>query len=177
MNCDKNTQADKKDGLWAIVLAGEVGRGLMGVTENGYKGLHAERYRLLGPDPSLLQLTLDRLGPVVESDQTVIVVDESMRSIAYTFLRKHGKVLLLDRAQERGSGSGVILALQHILSRDSDATVLLLPASHHYERPSYFEESVAAARTCVDFDPTRTVLLGAEPSYPASVVLTKLLPI
>jgi mannose-1-phosphate guanylyltransferase len=154
--------------FWAIVLAGGFGRRLQGLTVSLSGESLPKQFCRLGSDRSLLQRTVDRISPLVPTERVVVVVDESMQDVAADQLRDRTGLTLLRQPRERGTGPGVLLPLLHVLSLDPEANVLLVPSDHAFEEPERFRETVRGAQRCVDYDPSRIVLLGVEPGGPAT---------
>ncbi|MEW6071837.1 MAG: sugar phosphate nucleotidyltransferase [Planctomycetota bacterium] len=156
-----------RGGFWAIVLAGGFGRRVAGFTAAATGEELPKQFCRYGADRSLLQRTLERIAPLAAPERTVVVIDQSMHGVAESQLRWHPGIELIDQPRERGTGPGILLPLAHVLARDPDAVVLLVPSDHEFREPEHFRDSVRAAESCVAFDPTRIVLLAVKPHCPA----------
>jgi mannose-1-phosphate guanylyltransferase len=65
--------------------------------------------------------------------------------------------------RNRGTAIGILYALMHILAKDPDARVLVLPADHYVRDEATLRRSLREAMEHVAFDRDRPVLLGMKP--------------
>ena len=110
--------------IWTVVLAGGAGRRLASVTG----GIPKQFWRPHGGS-SLLECTLSPFAPFSAVEQTVVVVDESHRPYASTDLTQ-GCIPILFQPCDRGTGTGLLLALTPILASNPDALVVVTAADH-----------------------------------------------
>jgi len=143
--------------LWSIVLAAGSGRRLAGLTG----GVPKQFWR---PDggASLLDATLARLAPLCGPERTVVVVDLSHRQHVLSLSPSRAGVVLF-QPSDRGTATGILLALMPVLDADPDAVVLLTPSDHGVRNDGRFRRGVleAALRVRRHDD---VVLFGAEPT-------------
>lgn len=147
--------------LWNIVLAAGAGQRLASVTGGIPKQFWSD-----DGGPTLLEDTLARIAALAPPEQTVIVVDRSHRR----FVHERPDVALRGRVvyqpADRGTAAGVLYGLSEVVTRDSDATVVLIPSDHGVAEPTLFVDGVVAAVADVDSHREDVVLLGAVPSHP-----------
>jgi mannose-1-phosphate guanylyltransferase len=70
---------------------------------------------------------------------------------------------LIVQPRNRGTAIGVLYSLLHILARDPEAKVVLLPADHYVREEAVMFDSLKAAVQRLEAQVKRPVLLGMEP--------------
>jgi mannose-1-phosphate guanylyltransferase len=123
--------------LWTLVLAAGAGRRLLDVTG----GTPKQFWRPAGC-PTLLELTLARLAPLVPAERTVIVLNEAHRKYADRLPLKGARLVF--QPEDRGTAAGVLIGLLPILAKDPRALVLITPADHGVRSPDAFRAHVRA---------------------------------
>ena len=73
---------------------------------------------------------------------------------------------VIEQPQNRGTAHGVLLPLVHILARDPDASIVLLPADHYVHDEAVFADALRRAAECAAGDRKGVYLLGIEPNEP-----------
>lgn len=150
--------------LHAIVLAGGSGRRLAALTERIHGRPTPKQYCAFGGRRTLIQETLARLAPLVPGHRTAVVVQESHEDVARAQLCRCAGVTVLAQPSDRGTGSGLLRALVHVLGRDPGALVLVTPSDHGVrDRDAYLRGIVAA---CDATDVASAVLLGYDADAP-----------
>jgi mannose-1-phosphate guanylyltransferase len=110
--------------IWTIVLAAGAGRRLAGVTG----GVPKQFFRPSAGE-SLLGMTLARMAPLSVAERTVIIVDESHRPLLDGCEVPPGMRVLFQPA-DRGTATGVLMALMPVLAEAPDDVVVLTPSDH-----------------------------------------------
>lgn len=143
--------------LWTVVLAAGAGRRLSSLTGPVPK----QFWRPLG-GASLLETTLDRVAPLSAPAHTVVIVDRTHRPHADQL--PSGRVgAVLYQPSDRGTATGVLMALMPVLESAPDALVLLTPSDHGVADNRRFRQGVLeVARHLESRD--IVALFGAEPS-------------
>ncbi|NMC21843.1 MAG: mannose-1-phosphate guanylyltransferase [Thermogutta sp.] len=67
----------------------------------------------------------------------------------------------------RNTAPCIGLAAVHLLRRDPEAVMLVMPADHIIEPPERFRAALRAAHALVSEDPSRLITFGVPPSYPS----------
>ncbi len=153
---------------FAIVLAAGEGTRLAALTEAVHSRAVPKQFATLCGDQSFLQKTLDRIGPVIPSERTVVVVAEDQAEMAARQIGGYAGIEIVNQPRNRGTGAGVLLPLAHVLARDPDAGVIVLPCDHYFEREEVFQKAVARAMLAAGAAPETAVLLGAAAETPAT---------
>lgn len=113
--------------------------------------------------PSLLEATLTRVAPLSAPEHVVVVVDLSHRQHVLALSPCRAGVVLF-QPSDKGTATGVLLALTPVLDANPDAVVLLTPSDHGVRNEVRFRRGVIeAARHVRRHDDV--VLFGAEPTH------------
>jgi len=144
----------------AVVLAAGAGRRLAGVTGGVPKQFWAP-----GAGGTLLDDTLCRISPLVESGRTIVVVDRGHTSHVDD-LRHAPDLDVVYQPCDRGTAVGVLLGLLPFHASGDDPIVVLTPSDHGVANVPMFLDTVRSAIADVHADGRRIVLFGAEPEAP-----------
>jgi mannose-1-phosphate guanylyltransferase len=157
-----------KGELWAIVLAAGEGTRLASITGALDGSPVAKQFAHLGGDRTFLQRTMDRVAPLVPPERTVVVVAEHQRDLAAQQLGRYRGVKIVSQPANRGTGPGVLLPLTHVLAKDPEARVVVLPSDHYLEREAPFVDAVRRALDASAGTPSGVVLVAAAARTPAT---------
>jgi mannose-1-phosphate guanylyltransferase len=152
--------------MWAVVLAGGDGTRLQGLTRNVHGVVVPKQFCSLQGGASLLQEALQRAAMVASTPQVCAVVAAQHRewwSSVHPYLPRGN---LIVQPHNRGTAHGVLLPLLHIIERDPDATVVLLPSDHHLCREEILIDALRGAAEHARRDPDSIYLLGLKPDEP-----------
>ncbi len=123
MNIHNNT--------WAIVLAGGSGRRLHTLTTNESGVPVPKQFCSLQGGRSLLHDALARARVIASPERICVVVAEQHRRWWKPALANMPDRNIIVQPADCGTAIGILLPLLHIMARDSQARVLLLPSDHH----------------------------------------------
>ncbi len=119
-------------------------------------------------EPSLFERTVSRAEILIPSDRLFTVVGrhhlafpDAARQLAS---RPQGTVIVQPRNRE--TGPGLLLPLAHVAARDPEAVAVIFPSDHFIAEEERFMGYVDTACRVVERDPSRLILMGAEPSAP-----------
>jgi mannose-1-phosphate guanylyltransferase len=70
---------------------------------------------------------------------------------------------LISQPRNRGTATGILLPLLHIVHRDREATVLVLPSDHYVRNEDVLADSLRLAMAELERDRSRVILLGITP--------------
>jgi mannose-1-phosphate guanylyltransferase len=155
-------EADMEGDLWAIVLAAEEGTRLAPVTRLLYGCEVPKQFAFLDGDRSLLQQTMDRIGPLVLPRRTVVVVAHKRRPMAEAQLARYPGVQIVSQPLNAGTGPGFLLPLSVIKAHCPKATVIVTPSDHYFPAIDPFLDAARLAVQMVRESPSGLVVLGAE---------------
>jgi mannose-1-phosphate guanylyltransferase len=148
---------------WAIVLAGGSGTRLRPLTVNRAGISIPKQYCSLEAGPSLLREALQRAFTLVPRRRTSVVVAEQHAAWWSPLARELPVVNIAVQPEDRGTATGILLALLRILERDPNARVVVLPSDHHVVDEGVLTRSLANAIAALLYRRAEIVLLGASP--------------
>jgi mannose-1-phosphate guanylyltransferase len=157
----------KERRLWAIVLAGGEGTRLAGTTERMYGSRLPKQFLSFGKTRTFLQTTVDRISEIVPAERVVSVVAGCHASLAREQLVEYPLLEIVEQPRNAGTGPGVLLPLIHVLARDPNAMVVLVPSDHDFRTPDVMRESILTAQRAAHSS-TDMVLIGARAEFAAS---------
>jgi mannose-1-phosphate guanylyltransferase len=150
---------------WVVVLAAGEGRRLHQLTTNESGVPVPKQYCSLNGGPSLLRTALERAKTVASPPHICIVVAEEHRRWWQPALTPAEHTNVIVQPRNRGTANGILLPLLHIMRRDPNARVVLLPSDHYVA-----DESVLAAALRGTIRKLRNsqeaLLLGIAPDEP-----------
>ena len=155
--------ADSASSVYAILLAGGTGTRLWPVSRQLYP---KQLVRFIGDD-SLVQSTIKRLSPVLDTQNVRIVCGqehfyETARHMQNIGLKAEGKIIC--EPSGRNTAPAILLAVLHTLANEKDAVLCVFPADHVIGKLEKFHERLAAAIRLADQG--RIVTFGIQPNYP-----------
>ncbi|MBW2472520.1 MAG: mannose-1-phosphate guanylyltransferase/mannose-6-phosphate isomerase [Deltaproteobacteria bacterium] len=151
--------------VYPILLAGGTGTRLWPVSRELYP---KQLVKFVGED-SLLQNTIKRLSPVLNTENVRVVCGEqhfheTSRHIEKLGLKPQGK--LICEPSGRNTAPAILLAVLHILASDEDAVLCVFPADHVIENRDSFHDRLNAATALASEG--HIVTFGIQPHYPAA---------
>ena len=99
----------RSQNLWGVVLAGGSGTRLASLTRALYGFDLPKQFACIHGSRSLLQLTLDRISPVVAPSRTVVVVTREFEALAREQLESYPEVDLAVQPANRGTAPGMFV--------------------------------------------------------------------
>jgi mannose-1-phosphate guanylyltransferase len=148
---------------WAIVLAGGEGTRLHGLTTDASGVAVPKQYCSLAGGQSLLIDTLQRAASVVEPSYICVVVAAQHRRWWEPICSRMPKSRIIVQPRNCGTGNGVLLPLLHILARDHDAHIVLLPSDHYVRDEPALASSLRQAVGALEDHPDEVLVLGMHP--------------
>lgn len=152
--------------VWPLVLAAGDGTRLQGLLKETYGFSVPKQYCSLYGRSSLLEETLERAGKIAFEENLCTVVASQHRQWWQLPLSTVAKDNVFVQPENRGTANGILWPLLHIIQRDPDARIVLLPSDHHIEDEPLLVESIRQAITQLDVHPDAVHLLGIEPDSP-----------
>ncbi len=148
---------------WTIVLAAGEGSRLRSLTTTRSGLAIPKQFCSLHGGASLLDEALLRAEAVSSREHICIVVAEQHRRFWDYLLETRDAANIIVQPENRGTGNGILLPLLHILSRDPEARILLLPSDHHVQDESVLAQYLRNAVRVADEADDKLVLLGMQP--------------
>lgn len=157
------TQNALRQRVWAAALAAGDGLRLRDVT-TAHDGVAVpKQYCSLWGDRSLLETALVRAQRVVARERVCTIVAAQHRQWWKDLLWPLRASNTIVHPVDRGTGVSVLQAVLHILERDPDARILLLPADHHVEQEPVLTQAIRSALAYASAHDDAVVLLGLKP--------------
>jgi mannose-1-phosphate guanylyltransferase len=148
---------------WALVLAGGNGCRLQALTTTVSGVAIPKQFCSLGGEGSLLHDALRRARAVADTEQTCAIVAEHHRRWWQALDLGIPSSNLISQPRNRGTATGILLPLLHIVHRDREATLLVLPSDHYVRNEDVLADSLRLAMAELERDRSRVILLGITP--------------
>ena len=152
------------DNLWALVLAAGDGRRLRGLTTTRGGLAIPKQFCSLESGPSLLREALTRAGAVAAPERLCAIVAAQHRRWWDGQLADLDPANVIVQPQNRGTAIGMLLPLIHILERDPDARIVVLPSDHHVRDEARLARALRYAAAPPPGEWAEILLLGLEPT-------------
>jgi len=154
--------ADSASNVYAILLAGGTGTRLWPVSRQLYP---KQLVKFIGDD-SLVQSTIKRLSPVLDTENVRIVCGEqhfheTARHMQAIGLQADGKIIC--EPSGRNTAPAILLAVLHTLMVEKDPVLCVFPADHVIGNIERFHEHLKAAIRLADKG--YIVTFGIRPHY------------
>jgi mannose-1-phosphate guanylyltransferase len=153
---------------WAVVLAAGDGSRLQALTRDADGSPVPKQFCSLQGGPCLLEDALQRASAVAPFRRVCAVVAAQHRRWWDGIVGDLPKQNVIVQPHNRGTAHGVLLPLLHILARDPDAHVVLLPADHYVGDESTLAAALRRAAELARANDRAVYLLGIEPEAPDS---------
>src|SRR5271168_1611036 len=149
---------------WALVLAAGNGSRLSSLTTTAAGGAIPKQFCSLRGGASLLEETLRRARRAVAHPGRILtVVAEQHRQWWESPLHAMLAENVIVQPENKGTATGLLLPLVHLVQRDPNATVLVLPSDHFVRRPAVLIRAMHQAVRLADVDRRHIYLLGLTP--------------
>jgi mannose-1-phosphate guanylyltransferase len=113
-----------------------------------------------------MQEALQRAASIAPIQRTCSIVAAQHRRWWEAPLYHLPEENVIVQPENRGTAHGILLPLLHIVERDPNATVVLLPADHHVRDEVVMAQSLRKAAALATVNPDSIYLLGMEPDEP-----------
>jgi mannose-1-phosphate guanylyltransferase len=147
---------------WALVLAAGEGSRLRALTTHRGVAVPKQFCSLVG-GPSLLEEAILRAEAIVPRQRVCTIVAEQHRAWWESSLRFMPRRNVIVQPQNRGTAVGLLLPLLHIVQRDPQARVVILPSDHYVRDEAVLARSLRQAANRLSHDTQNLWLLGISP--------------
>jgi mannose-1-phosphate guanylyltransferase len=151
---------------WALVLAAGEGSRLQALTMTASGLAIPKQFCALGGEPSLLHDALRRARAVAGPQQTCAIVADYHRRWWQPLELDIPASNLISQPRNRGTAIGILLPLLHIVHRDPEASLLVLPSDHYVRNEDVLAGSLSCAMAEIERDRNHVILLGITPEEP-----------
>lgn len=148
---------------WALVLAAGEGSRLRSVTTTRAGVAIPKQFCSLQGGLSLLHEALQRAEAVAAPEHICAIVAQEHRRWWEGSLGAVPAANIIVQPKNRGTANGILLPLLHILERDPDARIVLLPADHHVRDEAVLAQSLRSAVSRLKTYKREIILLGIAP--------------
>ena len=158
-------EVGQHDAPWALVLAAGEGSRLRALTttESGVS-VPKQFCSLLG-ERSLLRDTILRAQRIVPWQRVCAIVAAHHRRWWNESLMELEHENVIVQPRNRGTATGILLPLLHIVKRDPDARIVILPSDHHVRDETTLQRSLQEGLNAIQHDPLGIALLGVRPEF------------
>jgi len=151
--------------VWALILAGGDGSRLRALTTKPCGTAVPKQFCSLDGERSLLEDAIHRASNLVAPERICTVVAQQHRQW-WSEIRELTRLPhrnLIVQPRNRGTGIGVLYSILHILARDPEARIVMLPSDHYVRDEPVLRDALLLALERVEAGAERPVLLGMEP--------------
>jgi mannose-1-phosphate guanylyltransferase len=148
---------------WAIVLAAGEGRRLHSLTTTESGIAIPKQFCSLRGGQSLLREALQRAKTVASPAHSCIVVAHQHKRWWNAELAAEPESNVIVQPSNRGTANGILLPLLHIMARDPDARIVLLPSDHHVSDEAVLAAALQEAVRKLEARRDHVLLLGIFP--------------
>jgi hypothetical protein len=148
---------------WALVLAAGEGSRLQALTTIASGVAVPKQFCSFGGGTSLLHDAISRAAVVAAPERITTVVAEHHQRWWRELRLALSAENVVKQPRSRGTAIGILLPLLHILHRDPDATVLVLPSDHYVRNEDILASSLRKAMVEAARRPGHILLLGITP--------------
>lgn len=154
---------DTTGSTWAVVLAAGDGNRLRRLTTDPAGVAVPKQFCSLRGGESLLQETLHRAFAVARPEHVVTIVSESHRRWWEPVTRCLPRENVVVQPRNRGTGNGILLPILHIVNRDPEARILILPSDHYIRSEAVLVTRMQRAAQVLAHCEREIILLGISP--------------
>jgi mannose-1-phosphate guanylyltransferase len=151
--------------IWALILAGGEGQRLRALTTEPGGTAVPKQFCSLRGEHTLIEEAAQRAGRLVAAERICTIVGQQHHQwwSEIAGLKRLTPDNVIVQPRGRGTAIGILFSVLHILAKDRDALVVLLPADHHVRHEGMLCQSLRSAVLRAQRCPDRPVLLGLEP--------------
>lgn len=152
--------------VWTLILAAGAGTRLSSLTTTAGGLSVPKQFCSLRGGASLLEEALARAETVTQRHRVLAVVADHHRRWWEGPLWPLPPNNVIVQPENRGTASGLLLPLLHLMRRDPQATVVVLPADHYVRDEATLSDTLRLAGRLARADRKHVYLLGLEPDEP-----------
>lgn len=120
---------------------------------------------ILGTGRSLIQMTFDRISPLVPAEQILVLTHYGYKEMILEHLPEIPERNVLVEPTRQNTGPAIAYVAFHLRARDPEASLVILPADHLITREAIFQETLSLAADYVRYNP-EILTLGMIPHRP-----------
>ncbi len=151
------------DNVYCLIMAGGVGRRFWPMS----RVEHPKQFLKFFGDRSLLQMTVDRIRPLISPDNVLIVTNERYKELTAGQLPEVPEENILLEPVSRNTAPCIAYGASVVRKSRPDAVMLVLPADHLIRDVAEFHNVLKAA-IAKAAEPDTLVTIGIQPGRPAT---------
>jgi mannose-1-phosphate guanylyltransferase len=148
---------------WALILAAGEGSRLRRLTTKPCGTAVPKQFCSLNGERTLLEDAIVRANAITSASRICAIVADQHRRWWTSPLARLPKPNVIAQPYNRGTAVGILYPLLHILARDPDARLVILPSDHYVRQELVLQHSVRAAFQLLAHKTDAPILLGLEP--------------
>ncbi len=121
----------------------------------------------LAGNATMIQQAVARLGDAVPPDRVMIVTGQHLTDAIAAELPAVSSDGILAEPCKRDTAPCIGLAALHLVRKDPDATMVVLPSDHVISPDDVFQRAIVAAGQLVEQHPLSLVTFGIRPTFPS----------
>jgi len=149
--------------IWSVVLAGGEGTRLRALTTGPCGTPIPKQFCSLQGGRTLIEDAVARAAGLVDDERICAIVAQQHRQWWTQVLKRMPQPNIIVQPRNKGTAIGVLFSLLHVIARDPQARLLLLPADHYVRDEIVLRQALRLALARLDADDSKPVLLGLEP--------------
>lgn len=149
---------------YCVVMCGGVGTRFWPFSRSG---MPKQFLDFFGTGRSLLQLTVDRIRPIVDPSRIILVTNSAYESIIREQLPDIKESNILLEPARRNTAPCICWAAKHIYALDPEASIVTLPSDHLILKEDAFRRTLEEGFDFVEKG-DRLLTLGIKPTGPAT---------
>lgn len=146
----------------ALIMAGGCGERFW---PKSRKSLPKQFLSLTGDGKTMIQLTVERILPIVDIEDVFIVTNENYKNLVQEQLPQLPFENILCEPVGRNTAPCIGLGAMHIASKYEDAVMMVLPSDHLIKMEDIFIDTLSKACHIAEED-GHLVTIGVPPNYP-----------
>ena len=147
---------------YCVIMCGGIGSRFWPFSRND---MPKQFLDFFGTGKSLLQLTAERIAPLVPQERIIAVTNEQYAPLVREQLPLIPEENILCEPARRNTAPCLCWAARHIAAMDPDATIITLPSDHLILKQQAFLDAIAEGMDFVETHPA-LLTLGIEPTRP-----------
>lgn len=156
----------RSDHVWGIILAAGDGRRLKQFIRSRFNSDCPKQFCVFTGSRSMLAHTIARALHIIPSEHIIVTINRDHRVYAKHDVSTLGSQNVVVQPSNRETSASILLPLLHIVRRDPEARVVILPSDHFILEEELFMRHVAAGDAFVERHPKYLLLLGVELEWP-----------